>query len=229
MPQIRFYLFQHCLCQSQAILTALSQRFASARPVYTPRAAWASVNAAQLASVQSVWLSTIRMVLGMKLGHLGVSVNLFGTRLLLSNGNLSCLLLTLNRTLQRLLSVLFMHSAVQFIPSPISALLPVRNLIFNLLCCLLRTCFSLQSSLILYAPAKPAQIYVLIGRMPPRLVLMVSNTFWLSWIKARSTLLLIIPKRVLIPSICSLITSLLPNVYPNSSASMALKNLSVLK
>ena len=57
--------------------------------MYTPRVAWASVNDAQLASVQSVWLSTIRMVLGMKLGNLGVSVNLFGTLLLLINDNLS--------------------------------------------------------------------------------------------------------------------------------------------
>ena len=32
------------------------------------------------------------MTLGTNLGHLGVLVNLFGTRLLLSNGNLFCLL-----------------------------------------------------------------------------------------------------------------------------------------
>jgi hypothetical protein len=49
-----------------------------------------------------------------------------------------------------------------------------------------------------------------------------------TWIKERSTLLCIIPKLVPIPSICSSITSLLSNVYPNSSVSMTLNFLSVL-
>ena len=64
-----------------------------ARPVYNLRGTWGRANAVQLASVQSVWLVTIRLVLGTKLGHLGVSVNRLGLRILLSNGNLFCLFL----------------------------------------------------------------------------------------------------------------------------------------
>ena len=236
----RSYLFKgrHCLRQSQAILAALLKCCASARPVYNLRPTWGPANAVRLASVQSVWLSKIRMTLGTKLGHLGVLVNLFGNRLLLRNGNLFCPLLTLNRTLKKLLLVSFKPSATLFspspiiLPSPISAQLPRRNhpsLISNSLYCLLRTSSLLKSSLILCEPAIPARIYVLIGQMPARSGLMVSNIFWLSWIKVRIMLLLLTPKRVPIPSICLLITSLLPSVYPNSSASMALKNLSVLK
>jgi len=82
-------------------------------------------------SVQSVWISTIRMTLGTKVDHLGVLVNLFPTHLLLRNGNLFCLFLTLNRTSLRLLLVSFKHSVTWFSPNPISVLLPGRNLISN--------------------------------------------------------------------------------------------------
>ncbi len=105
--------------------------------MYNLRTVWACVNVAQAASAQNVWLTTIRMERGTKRGPLGVSVNLFGAHLLLSNGNLLCLLLTL-RTSKRLLLVLFTHSVVQFTPNLISALLLVTTLISNLLSCLLR-------------------------------------------------------------------------------------------
>jgi hypothetical protein len=87
----------------------------------------------------------------------------FSQHLLLSNDNLSYPCLTLHQTSQRFLAVLFMHYDVQFTPSPLSALLPVRNPIFNSLFCLLRMYCSLKRSLILCAPAKPAKIYGLIG------------------------------------------------------------------
>jgi len=113
------------------------------------RTVWACVNVAQVASAQNVWLTTIRMVRGTKPGPLGVSVNLFGTHLLLSNGNLLFFLLTL-RTSKRLLLGLFTHSVVQFTPNLISARLLVTTLISNLLSCLLRTYSLLKNWLVLY-------------------------------------------------------------------------------
>ena len=65
-----------------------------------------------------------------------------------------------------------------------------------------RPAHALRNWLILYKPTKPVQIYVSIGLMPLHLVLMVSNTFWLSSIKARSMSLLLIPRRVPTLSIC---------------------------